>query len=102
MTGRTFIVKRPFHSDSRREVVAEGPREAVQRWACCVDYESTDFDIAGGRDTPIVSVTDEDGKDYGFWQVEGVAVPEYRARKIREKPTEAERLGMDLWSGCKP
>jgi hypothetical protein len=83
MTGRTFVISRLYEPDSRQEVVADGPREAVQRWACRMDYESTDFDIASGRATPIVSVVGEDGKDYGHWQVEGEAVPEYQARRVK-------------------
>lgn len=85
---RWQVYEEGYHAgwDDARIVYARQADEAAERYAQESD-EGGDYDIVGGRSTPLVHVRldGDEGEGHAYF-VEGEAVPQYRARlKTQEK-----------------
>jgi hypothetical protein len=60
---------------------------AAEHWAERDDWNSAEYSIVGGRETPTVHVCeDKPGAPVKIYKVEGESVPSYTAREQKEKP----------------
>lgn len=81
---KTYLVWCPDMGDEREdacEIEAYDAESAAGEWAQEEDWNSAEYSIVSGRETPVVYVAEGDGPVQAF-RVSGEAVPTYYAHAI--------------------
>jgi len=67
--------------EGSKQILALSAEHAVELWARQEDYESAEYDIVGGRESPVVNVRCNGGRLLSF-EVYGEMLASYRAKEL--------------------